>query len=327
MHPTVRPETAAAVRKAAEEIGYVHPTVRRRTPHGLPVSLKRVAIVTLGMAQSLSRLPIVAELLEGASEEARRRNLTVVFSDVPDLMTVPAVLLDRAVDGVLIKAGLQGTAEEWRTPAVRAATALPFVWLSGRPAGCSGDMVGSDDDAAGRLAAEHLVACGHRHLAFLSPKSDHRLFLDREMAFTWRAQQLGAKTVSFLGGPGTAKAPIAPVSEVGPIRELLDKLLRHTPRPTAVFVPADSVAALLYRTMAERGLKVGRDLSVVSCNHERLICEGLHPALTTIDIYSREIGARGLDQLYWRAAHPEDPRETTVTITPSLVEGASVKKM
>ncbi len=327
LHPTVSPGTAAAVRRAAEELGYVHPTERRRTPHGLPVSLRRVAVVTLGMAHSLSRIPVVAELLEGAAEEARRRDLDVLLCDVPDLSDVPAVLRDRAVDGVLLKAGLQGTEEEWKAPAVRAATALPHVWLFGRPAGCAGDMVGSDDAAVGRLAAEHLVSRGHRRLAFLSAKSDHRLFLDREMAFAWRARQLGAKTASFLGAPGTARAPIAPVSEVGPVGALLDRLLRQAPRPTAVFVPADSLAALLYRAMAERGLRVGRDLSVISCNREPLILEGLHPALATIDIHARQTGARAVDQLYWRAARPDDPRQTTVTVAPSLVEGRSVRKI
>lgn len=326
-HPTVTPETASAVRKAAEKLGYVHPSERRRTPHGLPVSLRRVAIVTLGMAHSLSRIPVVAELLEGAADEARRRDLEVLLCDVPDLSAVPAVLRDRAADGLLLKAGLQGTAEEWQAPAVRAATSFPHVWLTGRPGGCTGDMVGSDDAAAGRLAAEYLVARGHRHLAFLSAKSDHRLFLDREMGFCWRARQLQAKVVSFLGEPGSARVPIAPVSEVESVGRLLDRLLRQKPRPTAVFVPADNMAALLYRAIAERGLRVGRDLSVISCNNERLVREGLHPDLATIDIHARETGARGVDQLYWRAARPDDPRETTVTITPSLVEGSSVKPL
>jgi DNA-binding LacI/PurR family transcriptional regulator len=110
---------------------------------------------------------------------------------------------------------------------------------------------------------------------------------------------------------------------VASVAALLDRLLRSKERPPAVFVPADSIAVLLYRAMAERRIRPGKDLAVLSCNHEILFCEGLHPALTTIDIHAREIGARALDQLYWRAARPDHPLQTTVTIEPRLVEGAS----
>jgi len=322
-HPTVKTETDQAVRAAAAALGYVHPTERGREPHGLPVTLRRVAVLTLGMAHSLSRLPVVAALVEGAVEEARSRDLDVLMADAPDLSVVPTVLRARAVDGVLVKAGLQGTAEQWKAPVVEALRALPHVWIEGRPEGCGGDMVGSDSQAVGRLAAERLTARGHRRLAFLSPKGDHQVFLERQASFTWHAGRRGAQVVPYVADPATSTLPVRPPDEVAAVAGLLDRLLRSKDRPTAVFVPADSVAVLLYRAFAERRLRPGKDLAVVSCNHEILLCEGLHPALTTIDIHAREIGARALDQLYWRAAHPDHPLQTTVTIEPRLVEGAS----
>jgi LacI family transcriptional regulator len=182
-------------------------------------------------------------------------------------------------------------------------------------------MVGSDDAAVGRLAAERLVSRGHRRLAFLSPKSDQRLFVDREVAFCGWARRLGADALALTGPPNPKPFPVRPVDGVEAVDRLLETALRRG--RTAVFVPADSVAALLYRAMAERRLRPGRDLAVVSCNHEALLREGLTPALTTIDIHAASIGARGVDQLYWRAARPGEPRESSVLLAPVLVEGDS----
>ncbi len=324
-HSNVSPETAGAVRKAAGELGYRHPTERRPTPHGLPVSLRRVGLVTIGMAHSLSRLPVVAALLEGAAGELGARGLTTVMIDVPDLAAVPSVLRGNgSVDGLLLKAGLEGGENDWAaSPLPAAIAAFPHVWLCGRPAGARGDMVGSDDVAVGRLAAERLVGAGHRRLAFLSPKPDQRLFLEREASFTWHARRLGAHVVSLTGPRNPRPFPVKPVSDVDAVGVLLDRLLKLPERPSGVFVPADSLAALLYRALGERRLRPGRNLAVVSCNHEPLIREALSPSLVTVDIHAREIGARGVDQLWWRAARPGNPRESTVVLTPTLVEGDS----
>jgi DNA-binding LacI/PurR family transcriptional regulator len=318
----VAPETGRAVRAAAKALGYVHPSERRPSPHGLPVALRRVGLVTIGMAHSLSRLPVVASLLEGAAAELETRGLVAVSCDAPDPSSVPAALRAGQVDGLLLKAGLEGSEEDWsKAPVLEAARRFPHVWILGRPAGARGDMVGSDDAAVGRMAAERLVSRGHRRVAFLSPKSDHRLFVDREVAFLGWARRLGAEAVSVTGPRNPKPFPIRPVGDVETVAALLERALKA--RATAVFVPADSVAALLYRAMAERRLRPGRDLAVVSCNHEALIRDGLTPALTTIDIHAAAIGARGVDQLYWRSARPADPHESSVLLAPTLVEGAS----
>jgi len=77
------------------------------------------------------------------------------------------------------------------------------------------------------------------------------------------------------------------------------------------------------RALAARDVKVGRDLSLISCNNERPLLMGIHPALTTIDVHAETIGARAVDQLAWRTQHPEEP-SVNIGVEPSLVEGDSV---
>jgi DNA-binding LacI/PurR family transcriptional regulator len=80
---------------------------------------------------------------------------------------------------------------------------------------------------------------------------------------------------------------------------------------------------MVYRALAERGLQVGRDLSLVSCNNEPPILAGLFPTPTTIDIHAGQIGARAVDQLAWRLTHGRQAG-LDIGIEPTLVAGQSV---
>jgi DNA-binding LacI/PurR family transcriptional regulator len=205
---------------------------------------------------------------------------------------------------------------------------LPTVWVLGRPDGGDwGDVVEPNDRAVGKLAAEHLIAHGHRRLAVLNPKPDHVAFRQREASFTWHARRAGATVAAFVGRPdGEWELPLRPVDQVRLVAGLVDDLLRTNPRPTAVFVPGDSVTAMVYRALAERGLRVGADLSLVSCNHEPPILAGLFPTPTTIDIHAAQIGARAVDQLAWRLTHGGQAA-LAVGVEPTLIEGQSVARL
>jgi len=277
------------------------------------------------MDKSLTRLPVIASLLQGAHRRAEQHNQTIVVCDVPNPADVPKIILNRQVDALVIKAALQGTAEQWHTPVVEALENLPHVWLTGRPAGCTGDVCGSDDFAVGRIAAEHLVLQGHRALAFLNPKADHVVFKQREASFCWHAQQLGAETISVKKNAKTPLTfPVNPVHKLEEVDALLGQLLKNARQTSAIFTPADSIAVLVYRALAQRGIVVGQDISVISCNYEEMLWSGLYPSLTTIDVHSEQIGAHAIDHLVRRAANPDTEGEVTVALTPSLIEGESV---
>ncbi len=118
----------------------------------------------------------------------------------------------------------------------------------------------------------------------------------------------------------TACPPVANLREVLP---LVDHLLALRPRPTALFVPADSIAVQVYRALALRAVPVGPAMSVLSVNHEHPLLDGLVPRLTTIDIHAEEIGRRAVELLFWRLEHPE-AAESNLHLTPTLVAGDSV---
>ena len=94
--------------------------------------------------------------------------------------------------------------------------------------------------------------------------------------------------------------------------------------PSAIFVPADSIAVLLYRAIAERGLCIPDDLSVISVNREEGLIAGLFPTLTTIDIRSEEIGREAVALLGRKLASEEASSPQNLLLSHSLVAGESV---
>jgi DNA-binding LacI/PurR family transcriptional regulator len=325
-HPTVSPENAERVLRVIDELQYKPLRARSAESETSPLKDRNVALLLLGMNRSLAALPCVADAIHGAEAALNEAGANVLLADLPLADRVPAMLERNRIDGVIVKGALLGDLFGAGDPVLfERLRELPTVWFLGRPDGGDwGDVVQSNDWLAGKLAADHLLARGHRQLAVLNPKPDHVTFRQREASFTWHAGRAGATVTAVRGHPTDEwELPLRPVDQVELVGGLVDGLLRAAPRPTAVFVPGDSVTAMVYRALSERGLWVGRDLSLVSCNNELPLLAGLFPTPTTIDIHAEQIGRRAVDQLAWRLAHgPQAGLD--IGVEPTLVEGQSV---
>ena len=98
---------------------------------------------------------------------------------------------------------------------------------------------------------------------------------------------------------------------------LLPILLKFK-QPIGLFSVADIITPMLYSALAEIGLKVGKDVYVVSCNNERPLLDALYPAPAVVDIRAEFIGRRAVQQVMRRLEVPNDPRET-IRVEPSLI--------
>ena len=96
--------------------------------------------------------------------------------------------------------------------------------------------------------------------------------------------------------------------------------------PTALFCPADSIAALVYRALATRGLLAGRDISVISCHHERSLVASLWPSLATIDVHPERIGQLAVELLARRLSGEFSGGAVQISVSPTYVPGGSIKR-
>ena len=312
-NPTVVPATAARVRHAMQELGYVpRPREQRGGPKPnsmYPERTLNLALVTLGIPSEVLRAPLYNDVLHGISsaihEQAHR--LAIYHVQKPAEFDADAVFRSGA-DGFL----LFGCGEP--PAAVEALRVLPCVALMGTDKvrnWC--DWVSYDDLAAGKLAATYLIEHGHRTCAFVGDAG-------------WRRGRAFAEFIRASGGHAAcldAEGVIRAQDDVHQVdQKAVDKLIglltSLSPRPTGLFVWADMVTAALYPSLHHHGPEPGRDITVVSCNNEWPLLLGLRPRPAVVDIQGVKIGRRSVEQLFWRMKNRGES-SVTCLLTPSLV--------
>jgi DNA-binding LacI/PurR family transcriptional regulator len=201
------------------------------------------------------------------------------------------------------------------------------VWLLGKIEGAIGDVSSFDADRAGALAARYLWENGHTSLGFLNPRPGHIQFEKLKQGFATAGRKLGAKCSTLEPEREvTSSWPLPAIRNDSQIGPLVDAWLaiNAKARPTALFVPADSIAVHLYTALQKRSLHVGRDMSVISCNHELPITMSLNPSLATLDLNAEQIGCNAVRQLLWRIDHTLERNSVQILIEPRIVPGDSV---
>jgi DNA-binding LacI/PurR family transcriptional regulator len=132
--------------------------------------------------------------------------------------------------------------------------------------------VGGDNIAGGMLATEHLVANGHRRIAFFGdvglPEVGHR-FEGYERALAKHAISATTDLIHH--------TPFMEGSARGAVANLLDKKTRFD----AIFASSDMLAMEAISALRERGLPVPNDVAVVGYD-DIVLARYYHPALTTI---------------------------------------------
>ncbi|MBK8020831.1 MAG: LacI family DNA-binding transcriptional regulator [Chloroflexi bacterium] len=116
-----------------------------------------------------------------------------------------------------------------------------------------------DDHRGGRLAAQHLVALGHRRCAFVYFGQSPEYSIHPETA-----RLAGFREALAEHGLALPDAYVryVPISRKG-IREELDDLLSMREPPTAIFAPSDDLAIRVMHHARELGCQVPQDISVV----------------------------------------------------------------
>ncbi|MBK5307569.1 MAG: LacI family DNA-binding transcriptional regulator [Frankiaceae bacterium] len=248
--PSVSPDTQAAVRRAASDLGYV---VSRSAS-----SLAGGKTQTIGVVTPYISRWYYATVIDAVERELRRVGYDALLVGVGEPKTAdvepfrPEILRGR-VDGlVILTAPLTGQEMD----DVRRLT-VPMALVG---AGASGTMsVRVDDLSIGRTAAEHLIGLGHRKIAYIGgDPDDRRNFaapLDR------RAGWLSAMRHAGIDPPSSYAEMSDFTAATG--QEATERLLSLTEPPTAVFAASDDIAFGVLCAARSAGLAVPGDLSVI----------------------------------------------------------------
>jgi LacI family transcriptional regulator len=247
----VAPATAERVRQAVEELGYRPSMTARALKSGSTLALGLIAPAGGGRVFAN---PFFTEFASeiGAAAEARGRLLyTSMSASSSASMTMRfEELAARQVDGVVLLAGEPVDVEALQRVGV------PWVLVNGATVDPRVDSIGVDLHGGAVAAVQHLLAHGHRGIAFVgAPVETHSGVAEPRI--------LGWEAACRDGGqqPGPA-IPCDFTREDGHRAGL--ELLALPDRPSAVFAASDLIAIGLLRAFHEAGVRIPDDIAVVS---------------------------------------------------------------
>ena len=278
-HPSVRDETRRRVLDAIAASGY-----RRNTAARALVTRRTgtIGVVTSGSALFGPTSTLIA--IENAARDAGRfvSVATVARWEGEAMRRALEHFLDQGVDGVVVVAGHDDAVDAVR----RFASPVPVVMV-GPPAmaGPGPRSVAVDQYAGARAAVRHLLDLGHRHVAHVAGPAN---WLDARRRLSGWEDELRASGVE----PGAA----VPGDWSADSGYHAGRLLIAEGLPTAVFAANDQLALGLLHALAEAGVRVPGDISVVGFDD---VDGAAHfvPPLTTVRQGFRELGTRCLGVL------------------------------
>jgi LacI family transcriptional regulator len=216
-------------------------------------------------------------------------------------------MLDRRVDGIILLPVDESVESLYLKEVFD--RGIPLVTVDRGIKSVSVDYVGTDEEQGGRLAAEHLLALGHRRLACVGASPRVANMVDRTEAFRRHAEAGGAVVEVLFADPMSGIH--------GPE---IEAFFRLDPLPTAVMTASDNAAVKIMLHAQERGLRLPQDLSIVGYA-DLEFARYLSPALTTIRQPFEAIG-RAAAATVLAAAAP-DATAKPLRLAPELVVRSS----
>lgn len=288
--------TVERVHAIARRLGYVPNQVARALSTG---RAGNIALIVPDIAN-----PFFSALMRGAQAEAYRRGYATFIGDTDETADLEDVLLGKLavqVDGFVLASPRQ---EEAR---IRAhAGRRPLVVINRDVDDIARVLV---DTAAGfTQAVDRLAELGHRAIAYVGAPRTSWSSQQRARAVSEAGERHGLKVVHI-------DAP-RPSHDAG--RAAAGRVLRSG--VTAALAVDDVLAQGLMAGLAERGLSVPRDFSLIGCDN--IIAATTYPPLTTVDAFCAEAGRTAVGLLIDGLTAPPLPPARRV-VQGKLIERAS----
>lgn len=294
-----KPDTAAAVLRAVEELGY--------RPSGVARSLRMRRTRTLGLIVTDIQNPFFPELVQAADLAARALDYSILLGsaayDEHRAMHYLDLMVDRRVDGMIIASSqISDESLRWLISAP-----VPAVVVNAEPSRAPVTVITSDNVTGARTAVEHLVALGHIRIAYVQGAPSFTATASRLRGFRQAiaAAGLDPDAMPVLDGDGQV--------ECG--ERAAAALMADHDDVTAVACYNDLTAIGVLRALRAAGRRVPADVSVVGCD-DIAAASWVVPALTTIVQQKAEMGRLAVERLARVLDDPDGAPPPEVVLLP-----------
>lgn len=297
--PLVNEATRARVNTVMRELGYVYnrgaATLRQTT------AKSRI----IGMVVNDLTNGFFAELAVGVDMVVQSAGFVQFLANTAESVDrqqeVIASMREHGISGLIVSPARATTALDLK--AVTEA-GIPVVTAVRNVPGARCSSLVSDNAAGTRMAVEHLVALGHRRIAFVGGFPDVMVFEER-----LRGYVAGLEAAGLLRRDDYVIASSG--SRAGGV-EALGKALALADPPTATVCFNDAVAFGVCDGLRARGIEPGRAFGVVGFD-DVIEARAAVPALTTISVDPQAMGRKAAQLLLKQINAGKAEAESVVT--------------
>jgi LacI family transcriptional regulator len=284
-------ETAARVRECAAALGYI--------VDGVASSMRSRQTQTVGLVVADVSNPWCGQLVGGVESVLRPQGFSVILANTDNSVErerqAVATLLRQQVEAMIVASSaadgshLQGAMSRGTTM-VLVDTELPDLPL---------DTITIDNEAAARTAVEHLLEHGHERVAIVGGGTETTVDRGRLDGYLGALASRGLQARPELVRIGSS------TFEGG--RAAVAQLLTLPERPSAIFVTNNVMTIGALVAIADAGLEVPADVSIVGIDDMEWYPIA-HPPITAVFESAREMGRLAAERLLLRLRRQQQPR-------------------
>jgi LacI family transcriptional regulator len=328
-YANISPENLLRVQKAISSLGY-----QKRLPtlgslkNKAGVRTGNIGLVYAEMGSGWMHHPLISSYTFGVEEACRERGFHALIELPGDSHLVPRCVREGKIDGLLVKATVH-------VPAFvqDIAEGLPVVGIGFNDPSAPIYQVAPDDRGAGWMVADYLWQRGHRRIAYVCTTAQHPMFVARFHGYEsyLRGMQAYLPERVVMEDEKELRELNAKPQETPPnMSDTVDRLwsLDKDEIPTAIITANDWMASGLYAALAQRGIRVPDDVSVVGFDNSTTICGYMVPSLTSFDLCFSAIARAATLQLLDQIENPTRKVDPAIQLVRGcLIERESVRTL
>ena len=301
----VAPELATKVQRAVEILGYRH--------NHIAGTLRRTDGVsrTIGLIFEDVSNPFFSAIHRGVEEIARARSVVTIAGssdEDPDReRELNDALLARRVDGLIVVP----TATDHTHLLRDIASGVALTFVDRPPTSIDADCVLSDNRRGAERAVAHLIAHGHRRIAFLGDRPGVHTASERLAGY--RAALIQA---DIREDPDLIRHPQHRAADA---YDLTATLLRAENPPTALFTSQNLITIETLRALHHAGRQ--HEIALVGFDDVPL-AEAIEPGVTVVAQDAFGLGRHAAELLFSRLDGYDGPARRIVLPTPLIERGS-----
>ncbi|MCV4234030.1 LacI family transcriptional regulator [Virgibacillus sp. LDC1] len=308
----VSKELKERIQKIAKESNYI--------PNMLGKQLKKNSSNTIGVIIPSIVNPFYSSVIFGIEEVARQNSFTVI---VCNSLQDPSLedeylrtIMEKQVKGLIISSISKDKSQLIQLMKL----GLNVIAIDQKIDEDNINQIEFDYHKAGYIATKHLQEKGHARIGYVTSKLDRPSRRSIHQGYMSAMKDAGLK-------PLVVESPTEEVynaiTEFDTGKQLTQRLLEHSPQPTAIFACNDMMAFGVINELSQRDIQVPEQISVMGFDGID-VGQMIHPPLTTMKQPDYEMGKMACKMLLDMMQGDDSPM-FDVMLQPKLLERKSVR--